>query len=166
MKFDKSKVFTALNADEIKQGSKGYFANSIRILKETIKETLKDSCAATYGEIDEIKDDSCACRFIIKKNSAYSFFYLVEKPKKKELRPYRNTDEMVEDFMERFNVNVPPYAMPLIWVKTKGADKKYLIVRFASALTICHNVEVYTPTLEDLVEGYTYLDGSPCGIEE
>ena len=27
-------------------------------------------------------------------------------------------------------------------------------------------VEVYTPTLEDLVEGYTYLDGSPCGIEE
>ena len=68
--------------------------------------------------------------------------------------------------MERFNVNVPPYAMPLIWVKTKGADKKYLIVRFASALTICHNVEVYTPTLEDLVEGYTYLDGSPCGIEE
>lgn len=26
--------------------------------------------------------------------------------------------------------------------------------------------EVYTITLEDLVEGYIYLDGSPCGIEE
>lgn len=67
MEFDKAKVFTALNADEVKVGSKGYFADSIRVLKETIKETLKDSCAAAYGEIDEIKDDSCSCRFSIKK---------------------------------------------------------------------------------------------------
>lgn len=67
MEFDKARVFTALNADEIKIGSEGYFADSIRILKETIKETLKDSCAAAYGEIDEIKDDSCSCRFSIKK---------------------------------------------------------------------------------------------------
>lgn len=166
MEFDKSRVFTALNADEIKVGSKGYFADSIMILKETIKETLKDSCAAAYGEIDEIKDDSCACRFSIKKNSAYSFFYLVEEPGEKKFRPYNDVDEMVEDFMKRFNENVPPYAMPLIWIKTKGTDKKYLIVRFASDLTICLNFEVYTPTFEDLVEGYTYLDGSPCGIEE
>ena len=63
-------------------------------------------------------------------------------------------------------MNVPPYAMPLIWIKTEDADKKYLIVRFASAMTICHNTEVYTPTFEDLAEAYTYLDGSPCGIEE
>ena len=162
MEFDKAKVFTALNADEVMVGSKGYFANSIRILKET----LKDSCAAAYGEIDEIKDDSCAYRFSMKKNSAYCFFYLVKEHREKKLRPYNNTDEMVEDFKERFNVNVPPYEMPLIWVKTKGTDKKYLIVRFASDLTICLNFEVYNPTFEDLVEGYTYLDGSPCGIEE
>ncbi len=86
MEFDKSRVFTALNADEVKVGSKGYFADSIRILKETIKETLKDSCAAAYGEIDEIKDDSCSCRFSIKKNSAYSFFYLVKEPMEKKYR--------------------------------------------------------------------------------
>ena len=68
--------------------------------------------------------------------------------------------------MKRFNVYVQPYEMPLIWVKTKDADKKYLIVRFASALAICHNIEVYTITLEDLAEAYTYLDGSPCGMKE
>jgi hypothetical protein len=89
MEFDKSRVFTALNADEVKVGSKGYFADSIRVLKETIKETLKDSCAAAYGEIDEIKNDSCACRFSIKKNSAYSFFYLVKEPMEK------NTDLII-----------------------------------------------------------------------
>lgn len=120
-----------------------------------------------YGEIEEIMDNSYGCRFRMNKDRhTYSFFYLVEEPGEKKFRPYKNTDEMVEDFKERFNVNVPPYEMPLIWVKTKGADKKYLIVRFASALTICHNIEVYTPMLEDLVEDYTYLDGSPCGIEE
>lgn len=165
MKFDKSKVFTALNADEIKQGSKGYFANSIRILKETIKETLKDSCAATYGEIDEIKDDSCACRFIIKKNSAYSFFYLVEKPKKKELRPYRNTDEMVEDFMERFYLLPQVHSLPILWVKSN--DRKYLITRLDNnAVTLCFEKNVFTFDLRMLAEKYTYLDGSPCGIEE
>lgn len=111
-------------------------------------------------------DNSYGCRFRKKDGNTYALFYLTEEPREKKLRPYMDTDEMIEDFEKRFNVNVQPYEMPLIWVKTKGADKKYLIVRFASALTICHNVEVYTPTLEDLVEGYTYLDGSPCGIEE
>ncbi|WP_296016694.1 hypothetical protein [uncultured Treponema sp.] len=162
MVFDKSKVYTALNADEIKPGSKGYFADNLKVLKEAA--LSEDS--VIFGEIENIYDDSCSRRFNIKDDCGYHLFYLIEEPQEKKLRPYKDTDEMVEDFKKRFNVNVPPYAMPLIWVKTKGADKKYLIVRFASALTICLNVEVYTPTLEDLAEGYTYLDGSPCGIEE
>ncbi len=162
MVFDKSKVYTALNADEIKPGSKGYFADNLKVLKEAA--LSEDS--VMFGEIENIYDDSCSRRFNIKDDCGYCLFYLIEEPQEKKLRPYKDTDEMVEDFKKRFNVNVPPYAMPLIWVKTKGADKKYLIVRFASALTICLNVEVYTPTLEDLAEGYTYLDGSPCGIEE
>lgn len=161
MEFNKAKVFTALNADEIKIGSKGYFADTL----ENLKDVVEHEHSGYYGKLVEIKNESYECRFSLNDNYNYSLFYLVE-DRKEEFRPYKNTDEMVEDFMKRFNVNVPPYAMPLIWVKTKGADKKYLIVRFASALTICHNVEVYTPTLEDLVEGYTYLDGSPCGIEE
>ena len=162
MKFDKEKIFTLLNANEVGIGSLGYFADNLRSLRVVAEE--EDSRA--YGEIEEIMDNSCSCRFRKKNGNTYCLFYLAEEPREKNLRPYKDVDEMVEDFMKRFNVNVPPYAMPLIWVKTKGADKKYLIVRFASALTICHNVEVYTPTLEDLVEGYTYLDGSPCGIEE
>lgn len=159
MEFDKTKVFTALNADEIKIGSKGYFAYTLENLKDVVEHERSDY----YGKLVEIKNESYESRFRLKDN--YSLFYLVE-DRKEEFRPYKDTDEMVEDFQERFNVNVPPYAMPLIWVKMKDSDRKYLIVRFSSDLTICHNVEVYTPTLEDLVEGYTYLDGSPCGIEE
>lgn len=162
MNFDKEKIFTVLNANEVRIGSSGYFADSLRDLKIAVEE----ECSRAYGEIEEIMDNSYACRFRKKDCDTYTLFYLAEEHREKKLRPYNNTDEMVEDFKERFNVNVPPYEMPLIWVKTKGTDKKYLIVRFASALTICLNFEVYTPTFEDLVEGYTYLDGSPCGIEE
>ena len=36
MEFDKSKVYTAVNADEVKVGSKGYFADTIAGLKNNI----------------------------------------------------------------------------------------------------------------------------------
>lgn len=161
MKFDKEKIFTVLNANEVEIGSSGYFADNLRSLRVAAEE----ECSRAYGEIEEIMNNSYGCRFRKKNGDTYTLFYLVE-DRKEELRPYKNTDEMVEDFKERFNVNVPPYAMPLVWVKMKDSDRKYLIVRFSSDLTICHNVEVHTLTFEDLVEGYTYLDGSPCGIEE
>lgn len=162
MKFDKTKVFTALNADEIKNGSKGYFADTL----ENMKYVVEHEHSEYYGKVVEINGEPYVSRFRFEDECDYCLFYLVEEPRKEEFRPYKDVDEMVEDFIKRFNVNVPPYAMPLIWVKTKDADKKYLIVRFASALTICHNVEVYTPTLEELAEAYTYLDGSPCGMKE
>lgn len=166
MEFLKERVYTALNADEVKVGRKGYFADNLMDLIRCVVEEDKDS----FFILEKIETSNVTYRFAAKNFAGnvltWNLFYPVEEPKEKKLRPYRDTDEMVEDFKERFNVDVPPYAMPLIWIKTKDADKKYLIVRFASALTICHNVEVYTPTLEDLAEGYTYLDGSPCGIEE
>lgn len=147
MEFDKSKVFTALNADEIKQGSKGYFANSIRILKETIKETLKDSCAATYGEIDEIKDDSCACRFSIKKNSAYSFFYLVKEPEEKKYRPYHSPSE------------IPGGALLNIVLHDDGT---YFII------TAADNKRVYLGSngwvdMQELYDNYMWPNGTSCG---
>ena len=160
MEFDKAKVFTALNADEIKNGSKGYFADTLEHLKNIVEQER----GGFYGVV-EINEEYYVSRFRLDK-SDFCLFYLVEEPGEKKFRPYKDVDEMVEDFMKRFNVYVQPYEMPLIWVKTKDADKKYLIVRFASALTICHNIEVYTITLEDLAEAYTYLDGSPCGMKE
>lgn len=162
MEFDKAKVFTALNADEARVGSKGYFSDCLGQLKELVSNDSLNN----YGELTHIYYDYKFNRFEMGNASDWLLFYLVEEQVEKKLRPYKDVDEMVEDFKKRFNVCVQPYSMPLIWIKTKDADKKYLITRFASAVTICHNVEVYTPTFEDLAEAYTYLDGSPCGIEE
>ena len=161
MEFDKSRVYTSVNADEVKVGSKGYFANNIYSLQQAVQHNDKEC----FGKIDYIRDTGTGFRFAAN-DTCFSLFYFIEEQEEKKLRPYRDSDEMIEDFKKRFNVKVQPYEMPLIWIKIKDTDKKYLVVRFASALTICHNVEVYTLTLEDLVKCYTYLDGSPCGIEE
>ena len=162
MEFDVNKVFVSLSADDVKIGSKGYCANSLVDLKTLVEHENK----LAYGEVTRIYDKDCLYRFCIDDITDKAFFYLVEEFTEKKFRPYSNPEEMIEDFKKRYNVKVPPYEMPLIWIKIKDTDKKYLVVRFASTLTICHNDEVYTPTFENLVKGYTYLDGSPCGIEE
>lgn len=166
MEFDKSRVYTSVNADEVKVGSKGYFADNIAELQRCVFNEDKDY----FLIIKEIATNDVNYRFIadnyIGKETSWNLFYLVEEQEEKKFRPYMYNDEMIEDFKKRFNVKVQPYEMPLIWIKMKDTDKKYLVVRFASTLTICHNDEVYTPTFEYLVKGYTYLDGSPCGIEE
>ena len=162
MEFDKSRIYTMVNVDEVKLGSVGYFADNIYSLQQAVQYNEK----GYFGKVEDIKDNYTGFRFVADNGACFSLFYLVEEPGKEEFRPYKDVDEMVEDFVKRFNVNVQPYEMPLIWIKTEDADKKYLIVRFASAVTICHNTEVYTPTFEDLAEAYTYLDGSPCGIKE
>ena len=162
MEFDKSRIYTVVNADEVKLGSAGYFADSLYSLQQAVQHDDREC----FGKVEDIKDSCTGFRFVADNSTCFSLFYLIEEQEEKKLRPYRDSDEMVEDFKKRFNVCVQPYEMPLIWIKIKDTDKKYLVVRFASSLTICHNVEVYTPIFEDLVEGYTYLDGSPCGIEE
>ena len=76
-------------------------------------------------------------------------------------KPYKDCDEMIADFMERFNITVPPCTMPSIWVKSNN-DKEFITGFDDSNVRI--NVTWYT--LDDLFEDYTYLDGSPCGVKE
>lgn len=89
------------------------------------------------------------------------FTYRV-KPEK-EYRPYENTDEMIEDWKTRFEVpDWPTYSMPLIWVVQKGTDRKI----FLSDISMDDVTAVFSYTsMNGLLEGYTYLDGSPCGKE-
>lgn len=170
MVFDKSKVYTALNADEIKPGSKGYYADNLKALRDVVCTADK----SVFGEIENIYDDSCSRRFNIKDDCEYCLFYLIEEPQEKKLRPYKDTDEMVEDFKRRYNSyggwsgkNNPMYC-PMIWIKPKCIKKNnYLITRFSEKkVTFIRECSIYSIPLYALFEDYTYLDGSPCGIEE
>ena len=85
MEFDKSRVYTALNADELKIGSKVILGNTLTELKEAVeveKEEAIQNLAIIHGE-------DIMLRFTGDKyHSGYTLAYLIEPPKKPEYRPF------------------------------------------------------------------------------
>lgn len=79
MEFDKSKIYTLVTADKVKIGSKGFFSDNLRDLKNIVERERSER----YGKITGIKDDSYTARFQIKVEGNYNYglFYLVEEPK-------------------------------------------------------------------------------------
>ena len=160
MTFDKNKVYTALNADEVKVGSFGFCADSLDHLKMHFHDGVLD-------EIDQIGPDYYEKRFGVN-NYFYPLFYLVEEPKEEYYRPYENIDEMVENFKKRvcgFDYEPSSWFMPTIWIKEKNSGDKYLITGFIKddSNTYCVLIGTCFVSLEVLFKSYTYLDGTPCG---
>lgn len=144
MKFDKTRVYTALNADEVKVGSKGYFADNISDLKRKVDEgdeplTLVKICG-----------EKAAVRFTTLSASVYLLFYLVEEPKEKVYRPYNDTAEMPNGAM--LNVVV-------------SGDGTRLLIIAAEDKRVCIGSQGWVD-LHDLYEYYTWPNGTPCGVEE
>lgn len=79
MEFDKSRVYTALNADELKVGSKVIFADCLSILK---------LCVAKYDGIGTIKKilEECHLKRFFDGTDYWNLAYLVEEPEEKKLR--------------------------------------------------------------------------------
>lgn len=144
MEFDKTRVYSAYNADEVKVGSKGYFADSISELKKKVNEGNELlTLVKIYGE-------ESATRFSISTISSYILFYLVEEPKEKIYRPYDDTAEM-----------------------PNGAILNTVISREGTRLliTAAEDKRVYLGpqgwvSLLDLYQFYTWPNGTPCGVEE
>jgi hypothetical protein len=78
MEFQKERVFTALNADELKPGSKVIVADSLSRLKRYV--TTGDRVIDTLSGIDT--EDVC-CRFLVN-GSRYALAYLVSEPEEKD----------------------------------------------------------------------------------
>lgn len=174
MKFDKSKVFTTLNADELKVGSKGYFTDNI----ESLESVVQSEDYLAFGELEKIQKPNMSCRFRMKEsNTSFNLFYLVEEPKEEKFRPYSNPDEMIEDFKKRYNSyggwsgkNNPMYN-PMIWIKSKTTGFRHLVTDYGCGddgpcNKSCIWIGSFSLVFKELFDKYTYLDGTPCGIEE
>lgn len=85
MEFDKSRVYTSLNADEVKVGSKGYFADNLVALEDLVRNF--DPCEAK--KLIEVENAKSLYRFKSSVNFHWNLFYLVEEPPKEELCTYR-----------------------------------------------------------------------------
>lgn len=75
MNFDKSRVYTALNADELKVGSKVIVADDLFRLKEDLSDYR------LLKIIERVKSENCEHRFLCDDGFTYRLAYLVEEPK-------------------------------------------------------------------------------------
>lgn len=160
MVFEKDKAYSALDDVDIVIGSKGYFADSLKGLRALVGrgndfelQTLKSKDGNYFETIE---------------SATYNFFYFISKPKRKIYRAYENVTEMLWDFKKRCNdCTDDEMRNPVVWVKQKDTREEYLITRFArndNKVTITFEDKLFTLSLLKLFnDGYTYLDGSPCG---
>ena len=82
-----------------------------------------------------------------------------EEPK---YRPYKDTEEMINDFCERFGVKRTNFGEPFIWVKAKTGQQKSLITDYDNARNLA-DLSYTSLTLTELFEQFTYLNDSLIG---
>lgn len=157
MEFDKSKVYTALNAGEVKVGSKGYFADNMSKLRERVADRQE------LHKIDKIADETYFCRLCWedekKQPHSNALFYLVEEPKELKYRPYDSIQEFLNVECDGDIDMVPE------WIKLKNCFTYVKIDAFDF-----DNEEIrfggYWKTLEKAFEEYIFTDGRPFGVKE
>jgi len=211
MEFNKSKVYTALNADESLIGAKGYFAESLNGLMKMIFDDKQCHFEHEpfFHRVKEITDT-----FILADNCNgvhFNFFYLAEPAPKKwyvrqskitgnylepnewsvdsnsapcvfsgtkeecenwisehsnpKYRPFKDCDELISYFCQKYSISKTDWGMPFIWVKYKNNSDKYLIIAMTDNVVVLYT-DGQTFDVQELFEQYTFLDGSVCGVEE
>lgn len=163
MKFDRSRVFTALNADELKMGDKVIVAYNVASLYDYILD--ENVLEENLLEVQEIRPNTFEYR-IVAGCESFPLAYLVKRVEKK-WRPYKDCDEMVLDFCRRFvRRELNSSEIPSMWVMPKSKSTW----SFVSELDfpdkeVCIGQEMRC-NLTSLFENYIWLDLSPCGMEE
>ena len=80
MEFDKSRVYTSLNADELKVGSQVFVANSLEMLRRHVAES------EITDRLYNIQDEENPYRFMLSNGSCYNLAYFVSEPEEKKLK--------------------------------------------------------------------------------
>ncbi len=83
MKFDENKVYTALNADKLKVGSRVIVADNLALLKKRVAAYHDNGDVKRFIKIDEIKSEQYENRFAIHgelTDVCWSLAYLVSEP--------------------------------------------------------------------------------------
>lgn len=78
MEFDNSKVYTALDADDLKIGSNVIVADDLAHLRVFVHDNV--TCI-----LEKVLNEENAARFVANEGEAYSLAYLVSEPKEKKL---------------------------------------------------------------------------------
>ena len=84
-------------------------------------------------------------------------------PKNKHYKPFEDTAELMVHYSKHFNIDFPPFYEPIIWVKNKYDEKRFLIIGYDEETV---DIGISKFTMKDLFRQCVFLDGSPIGQEE
>ena len=149
MTFDKSKVYTALNAEKLKVGSRCIFADTIQDLRKKVE---NDDVQRYVHVLTDIRDDSEAERFEEDDYIAHVLAYLIEPPAGSKYKPFESIDKAMEVIKEHGG-----------WVENKNSRAQYIVTakNKDDGLFLLGS---YWYSLGDLFQRFIFADdGTPCG---
>nr|DAM49601.1 MAG TPA: hypothetical protein [Caudoviricetes sp.] len=156
MKFDKSRVYTALNADELPIGSKCVFADTVKVLCEEVETgdtvDVVRKFTGLYGCGEGCGDIQFSDGFY-----TYNYAYLIEQPAEPKYKPFESIEKAMEAIRKHGG-----------WIKSKTTQGYFLIGALKSKKFTIIGHEYWEP-FSFLLEHYVFADdGSPCGelVEE
>ena len=154
MEFDKSRVYTALNADELPIGSRCVFADTIHDLRKKVE---SDSVQRSVYVLRYICDSSKMERFEEDDNAVFLLAYLIEPPVEPKYKPFESVEKAIEASKKHGG-----------WVKDKKNNVQLLVVGFDDDNGFFLG-NGYSCSYTVLFLDYVFADdGSPCGelVEE
>ena len=151
MEFDKSRVYTALNAGELKVGSKCIFADTVKGLKCRIDDGRAMAILTCIG------DESSVSRFVANGATLFNLAYLIEPPAEPKYKPFESVEKAMEAIKKHGG-----------WVNDK-IGLSYFVTAYDKKQTgrVIYINNWYS--LQELPAFFTFTDdGSPCGelVEE
>ena len=142
MDFDKSRVYTAVNAEELKIGSKCVLADTIQGLKER----------KYIDMLTGVADESHVCRFVSEHGSdwKYALAYLIEPPAEPKYKPFESVDKAMDAIKKHGG-----------WLERKSDGLQGIVV--AKSSDRIKAVQCWY-RLGDMFQSLVFADdGSPCG---
>ena len=148
MEFDKSRVYTAVNADELKIGSRCVFADTVKGLKKQMQSEDFTETVLTFVRLHNVGYDDL---FVASDGYAYGYAYLVEPPAEPKYRPF----ESVEEAMKMIKAHGG-------WVRDATSNRCYAVVAYDEDTV---ETEQDAFGVDALFDGFVFVDdGSPCGV--
>lgn len=153
MEFDKSRIYTAVNADELAIGSTCIFADTIQALRQKVQGGFSaGDCAKDYfRHLVKIYDDDSVERFVADDDDTHIYAYLIEPPAEPKYKPFASVEEAMKAIKAHGG-----------WIKYNVSASYSLVIEYGSGSIYANAKCIY---MQDLLDDYVFADdGSPCGV--
>ena len=145
MKFDKSRVYTAVNADELQIGSKCIFADTVKGLRRKVEEDA--DCVETFYRLHNNGGDD----LFVGNDCAYCYACIIESPAEPKYKPFESINKVMEAIKKRGE-----------WLKHKTLVSRLLITGVDDGGCYLGDTDFWS--FKVLFQYFVFADdGSPCG---